>query len=56
MLINSKLGDYTQGLTGLKITDIAKLATLFGLGEPVSDAIKQIKSLADIGAKFQSPL
>jgi hypothetical protein len=54
LLTDPSVGKYTQGLTGLQITDAEKLKGLFSLAAPVSKAVKQFESLKDIGSKFQS--
>lgn len=53
-LAKSDLGKLTQGVTNLQITDATKLLGLFQLGGPVSDAIRRLKSVADIGTMFQN--
>jgi len=52
-LADSPIGQYAQGLNGLKITDTGKLADLYRLGDAVSNGMKRLKAIADIGARFK---
>jgi hypothetical protein len=53
-LTKSKIGEYSQGLTGLKITDTDGLKRLFSLAGDASGAIEALRPLINIGTAFRT--